>query len=257
MSDIPYSPLKGTETVLDEPGHYIGWFANFCPGSPYYAFVAPLDWEVTSCIMDSNVGTHGGCPNCAMAKIDMEYSGYVVCPTPIITFVHVESITGDGTKVGDVMNLTAQVLIGLGETISRYEWKINGVIAGSVESSMAYFIEAGSTLIEVKAQNDCGNWSNVKTVEFYGTIPPLPANITATFMSATPSTCVSPCGVSVSVTWTNTGGTSGTFPPTIKVNTVEITLPDVTLAIGASITRLFTVPPITVPGTYTICPVPN
>ena len=89
-----------------------------------------------------------------------------------------------------------------------------------------------------------------------------PANITATNMVITPSStpCVSgSCTVTVDVTWTNTGGTSGSFAPNIKIDDVAITpapLPSEELLAGASIIHTFIVSGMTT-GIHNICPYPN
>jgi len=90
-----------------------------------------------------------------------------------------------------------------------------------------------------------------------------PANITATNMTITPS--ISPCiegscTVTVDVTWTNTGETSGSFTPSIKIDTIPIVvLPPLTpVSVGPSLTasQQFIITGMTT-GTHTICPDPN
>lgn len=90
-----------------------------------------------------------------------------------------------------------------------------------------------------------------------------PANITATNMVITPSAtpCIAgTCTVTVDVTWTNTGGTSGTFTPSIKIDTIPlvVTPPLTSVSIGPSGTKLqqFIITGMTT-GTHTICPDPN
>ena len=88
------------------------------------------------------------------------------------------------------------------------------------------------------------------------------ANITATNMTVSPpseSPCrAGICTVGVSVTWTNNGGSTGSFVPSITVGsgTVTPTYPSEQLAAGAPVTHLFTVSSMTV-GTWSICPNPN
>ncbi len=89
-----------------------------------------------------------------------------------------------------------------------------------------------------------------------------PANITATLMTVTPSE--SPCRtgictVTADVTWTNTGGTSGTFVPNITIDTITIDPPPYlsqALGAGASVTKSFILSGLTA-GTHSICPYPN
>ncbi len=90
----------------------------------------------------------------------------------------------------------------------------------------------------------------------------LPANITATNMVITPSETpcrAGICTLSVDVTWTNTGGTSGTFVPNITIDTVAIDPPPYSsesLGAGASVTKSFTVTNLSA-GNPAICPYPN
>jgi len=92
---------------------------------------------------------------------------------------------------------------------------------------------------------------------------PTPANITATNITASPneSPCrVGTCTVTVDVTWTNTGGTSGSFTPSIKINNVPVIVdpPLTPVSVGPSGTKSqqFIITGLTA-GDYTICPDPN
>ena len=74
-SDIPYFPSPGSETVINEPGHYQGWFAAVCTDNRWYspyAYVPPDKWTVTSC-GSASIGGHGGCSGCIMVLIDLVY----------------------------------------------------------------------------------------------------------------------------------------------------------------------------------------
>jgi hypothetical protein len=88
------------------------------------------------------------------------------------------------------------------------------------------------------------------------------ANITATNMIITPSDtpCVAgTCTMTVDVTWTNTGGTSGSFVPNITIDTVAIypdPFPSESLGAGLSVSHTFIVSGLTT-GTHNICPSPN
>ena len=67
------------------------------------------------------------------------------------------------------------------------------------------------------------------------------------------------CTVLVSVTWTNNGDWAGSFIPSITVSSGTVTPPtysSVELAVGAQVTRTFTVSGMTA-GTCSICPNPN
>lgn len=89
-----------------------------------------------------------------------------------------------------------------------------------------------------------------------------PPIITATNMIITPSETPCRhgiCTVTVSVTWTNNGGSSGSFVPNITVDNVAIypaPFPSEVLGAGSSISRSFTIYNLTT-GTRNICPYPN
>lgn len=88
------------------------------------------------------------------------------------------------------------------------------------------------------------------------------ANITATSITATPSEspCVEgTCTINVSVTWTNTGQTSGNFTPNITIDTIPISptpYPEQALAGGGIVTKAFAVSGL-LAATHIICPSPN
>ena len=92
-----------------------------------------------------------------------------------------------------------------------------------------------------------------------------PANITATNMTITPSETPcreTTCTVTVDVTWTNTGGTSGSFTPSIKIDNIPVVVdpPLDSITLGPSETMLspqqFIIVGLTT-GIHTICPDPN
>ena len=92
-----------------------------------------------------------------------------------------------------------------------------------------------------------------------------PANITALSMTITPSAtpCIEgTCTVTVDVTWTNTGGTSGSFTPSIKIDNIPVVVdpPLDSITLGPSETMLspqqFIIVGLTT-GIHTICPDPN
>jgi hypothetical protein len=90
------------------------------------------------------------------------------------------------------------------------------------------------------------------------TVEPLtvPANIVATAITPSVTTCTTPCNMTVDITWTNNGGTSGTFIPTITVNGTPTTLPEESLDPSLSTTKTFSLTEVMV-GTYNICSEPN
>lgn len=89
-----------------------------------------------------------------------------------------------------------------------------------------------------------------------------PANITATAISATPShtpCTVGICTVNVSVTWTNIGGTDGSFVPNITIDGIPadpIYSSEILAGNNTSVTHGFTVSGLA-SGNHTICPYPN
>lgn len=90
-----------------------------------------------------------------------------------------------------------------------------------------------------------------------------PANIIAQSITVTPDIpCIQgSCSVSVSITWINDGGASGSFVPNISIDDTPVTpAPYVSqsLGAGATVTKAFTVTGLTASGSpHTICPYPN
>lgn len=88
-----------------------------------------------------------------------------------------------------------------------------------------------------------------------------PANITAIGMTVTPSETpcrVGICTVNVSVTWKNNGGSTGSFVPSITVDSGTVTpvYSSELLEANIEVTHTFTVSDMTT-GTRSICPNPN
>lgn len=87
-----------------------------------------------------------------------------------------------------------------------------------------------------------------------------PANITATDMTITPDVpCRSgSCTVTVYVTWTNTGESSGSFTPSIMIDVNQIASAPSSVIVGPSLTasQQFEITGLTT-GIHTICPDPN
>lgn len=71
---IPNYPSPGSETVIDEPGYYKGYFCAYCPdkGTPW-DFTPAEYWGVISCVYAS--GSHGCCEGCVVVLIELEYVG--------------------------------------------------------------------------------------------------------------------------------------------------------------------------------------
>ena len=80
LEQEPLYPRPGTETVLNLPGYYKGYYCNHCPdtGTPY-VFIPAKDWKVISC---SNAGhsTHGCSYRHAVVLIEVKYTGLPIEP---------------------------------------------------------------------------------------------------------------------------------------------------------------------------------
>ncbi len=84
-----------------------------------------------------------------------------------------------------------------------------------------------------------------------------PADITATAMTLDKTSCIAPCSVVATITWTNNGGTAGTFAPGVTVDGgAPIALPSESLAAGLSITHALSITGLSA-GSHSICPSPN
>ena len=86
--------------------------------------------------------------------------------------------------------------------------------------------------------------------------PAQPATITAVSCSLSKQSCESPCNLSVTVAWKNTGGIAGTFVPAIMVGNSRIFKTSVNVNPGETTTQYFTVNNLSA-GSYNICPDPN
>jgi hypothetical protein len=84
-----------------------------------------------------------------------------------------------------------------------------------------------------------------------------PAAITATNMALSTTSCTEPCSVVATITWTNNGGTEGTFTPGVILDGgIPQTIAAETLAAGGSVTHAFSITGLTA-GSHGICPSPN
>ena len=84
-----------------------------------------------------------------------------------------------------------------------------------------------------------------------------PAHITATNITYSTTDCDEPCNVTVTITWTNTGGRTQTITPGIIVDGVRTAGTPITLAKNETATpQIFTVTGL-MEGDHTICPDPN
>lgn len=80
---LPLFPSPGPETVINEPGHYKGYFCATCPGTGRtFDYKAPVDWTIQSCAA-AEFGGHGCCYNCYVILVDMIFTG-IIPPEPEI-----------------------------------------------------------------------------------------------------------------------------------------------------------------------------
>lgn len=83
---LPLYPKTPCETVINEPGHIKGYFANHCPGSgTAWDFKVAPDWKVISCTT-AGFGTHGCCPTCTVILIELKHIDFgkePIEPVPI------------------------------------------------------------------------------------------------------------------------------------------------------------------------------
>lgn len=82
-----------------------------------------------------------------------------------------------------------------------------------------------------------------------------PANIVPIVIIPSVTTCTAPCDLTVDVTYTNIGQTSGTFIPEITLDGTSSTLTSDTLGASQSVVKTFPLTGLTT-GTYSICTKP-
>ena len=71
---LPCFPSPGSETIINKPGYYKGYFCSFCPDSgTNFDYVPPTNWNVISCVQIDGWGTHGCCWNCVVILVELEY----------------------------------------------------------------------------------------------------------------------------------------------------------------------------------------
>lgn len=85
---LPTYPRLGKETIINEPGHYKGYYCNYCPGqNTPFDFVPAPDWHVISCTHVGS-GSHGCCPGCVVILIEIKHNNYGLEdpePAPVTT----------------------------------------------------------------------------------------------------------------------------------------------------------------------------
>ncbi len=75
-TDYLKNAFGATEIVSYEgpytnPTKVIFWAMATCPGSARYAYPVPTGYTSQSCFRDYSLGTHGGCPDCIMVKMEL------------------------------------------------------------------------------------------------------------------------------------------------------------------------------------------
>ena len=71
---LPCFPSPGSETAINKPGYYKGYFCKFCPGSGSgFDYVPPANWVVQSCTLMPGLGSHGCCADCVVILVELEY----------------------------------------------------------------------------------------------------------------------------------------------------------------------------------------
>jgi len=141
------------------------------------------------------------------------------------------------------------------ENPTSFEWNFGDgtPIVTTAQKTIAHtYTIIGTFTITHKVTNTCGSNTCTSTIA----ITAMPANITATAITPSVTTCTEPCNMTVDITWKNNGGTSGTFIPTITINGAPTILPEESLGPNLSITKTFSLTGL-MAGTYSICSNPN
>jgi hypothetical protein len=79
ISQLPMYPWPGTETDINNPGYYVGWFQSGCPGAANYPYSPAPGWTATCLQSHSNASgmynsnLHGGCVTCIMSQLKLVY----------------------------------------------------------------------------------------------------------------------------------------------------------------------------------------
>lgn len=80
---LPLYPKTPCETVINEPGHIKGYYANHCPGAGTpWDFKPEPDWKVISC-STAGFGTHGCCATCVVVLVELKHVDYGTEPVPV------------------------------------------------------------------------------------------------------------------------------------------------------------------------------
>lgn len=100
MAEVPYYQSPGSETVINEPGHYKGYFCKFCHDSKSsHKFIAPTNWTVKSCVYMPGLGSHGCCIGCVVVLIELFHVNYGTFEIDISSVPTNGIIQVDGTTI--------------------------------------------------------------------------------------------------------------------------------------------------------------
>lgn len=138
---------------------------------------------------------------------------------------------------------------------TSFEWNFGDgtpIVTTTQTTAVHTYTTVGTFTVTHKATNSCGTNSCTSTIDITAT----PANIVATAITPSVTTCTAPCNMTVDITWKNNGGMSGTFTPTITVNGTPTAIPQASLGPNLSITKTFSLTGL-MTGTYSICSEPN
>lgn len=69
---LPFCPRPGNDTIINEPGHYKGYFAAHCHGK--FKYTPPTDWQVIFCTGKGS-GTHGFKQGYGVVLAEIRYIG--------------------------------------------------------------------------------------------------------------------------------------------------------------------------------------
>lgn len=100
MAELPLYPSPGPEILINEPGHFKGYFCKFCHDSTsIHKFVPRENWIVSSCSYIPGLGTHGCCSNCVVVLIELFHVDYVTFEINILSIPENTILKVDGETI--------------------------------------------------------------------------------------------------------------------------------------------------------------
>ncbi len=140
------SEIVSYEGSYTSPTRVIFWATATCPGSLNYAYTVPTGYTSTSCSIDSSLGTHGGCPDCIMAKIELVKTSTTIITTdttaPSVTVTNPKY----GSTISGTVTLTADATDNVG--VAGVQFVIGGLNIGSEDTSAPYSVDLDTTTIK-------------------------------------------------------------------------------------------------------------